>query len=267
MKRNNIRVFAYYILFNLLTLLVIIPIDYRQASLPKAIGVFIFTIVLYMVLGKFLTKQHSHSRNLLSISSIFFFNLLIWVSGLFPDKRGLPELLIPFANNGFFCFFHQYLMPKIINDVGYYWKISAVIVTFLPTFVLWLALEKFGRNESQTIDKTEKKENNHIGIKRFLVKKTTRAIGFFIIVVFLLSIMLNPQQGSFNHWFMENARWTLSDKVLVNDIEDAVMSDMHGKAKVIKRSNRIVYSVFTIPDGSGKAYKYLGIMGRFVRID
>lgn len=66
---------------------------------------------------------------------------------------------------------------------------------------------------------------------------------------------------------MESARWKLEDKAVVSDIENAVKSHVCENEKVIRRSNRIVYSLYTIPSESGEPYKYIGFIGRFISID
>jgi hypothetical protein len=77
-----------------------------------------------------------------------------------------------------------------------------------------------------------------------LVKKLRPVIRIFIISSLFLSIMLNPKQNSFNHWFMENGRRNLSDKVMISEIEDAVRSGAYNKA-TITRNNYILLSIFT----------------------
>jgi hypothetical protein len=99
-----------------------------------------------------------------------------------------------------------------------------------------------------------------------MVKKLRLAIRVFIIFILFLAIMFNPKQNSFNHWFMERGRWNLSDKVMISEIEDSIPGDIFKKS-TISRSNYIILSIFTIPSKAMKHYKYVGVMGYFIRVN
>lgn len=65
---------------------------------------------------------------------------------------------------------------------------------------------------------------------------------------------------------MEKARWRITDKVMVSEIQASVESDVYNNKPVVKRNNYFIFSTFTIPSREAKSYKFLGTMGVLFRI-
>lgn len=96
--------------------------------------------------------------------------------------------------------------------------------------------------------------------------KFVRNVCIFTIVILSSAVMLNPKQGSFHHWFMESARWKMTDKVMVSEIEDSVKSDVYDNKTNVRRNSYIIFSVFTVHSETAKSYRFLGILGRFIQL-
>ena len=145
MTRNNLSVFVFHILFNLIVGLCIYPLG--EMKLLFEIFISITACIIYCIFGYLYDLDYFKSRikNFLSVSSILVCGILIWIICANNDQGNSMEYLIWLVYISFYASISrssQIIIENISqNEFPYIPPDSLILITVIPTLFIWIGHE------------------------------------------------------------------------------------------------------------------------------